>query len=106
VYRFTPDVSWPLVFAQSDELGVAEETVLRPLDKRHFDDDLLAPHTRAEIFRRIASETTPSCPFVNLPSSRTGHWGEGITAADMKTLRWVKPICVGGVADGASAAVP
>jgi len=24
-------------------------------------------------------------------SSRTGHWGEGITAEDMTALRWVKP---------------
>lgn len=51
----------------------------------------LTPHTRAEVFRQIASEETGSCPFVNLPSSRTGHWGEGITAEDMKTLRWLKP---------------
>jgi bifunctional non-homologous end joining protein LigD len=31
------------------------------------------------------------CPFANLPSNRTGHWGEGITAEDMTALRWVKP---------------
>ena len=28
----------------------------------------------------------------NLPNStRKSHWGEGITAEDMKTLRWLKP---------------
>ena len=45
--------------------------------------------------RRIADHSTSRCPFVNLPNS-TGksHWGEGITADDMKTMRWVKPTVV------------
>jgi ATP-dependent DNA ligase len=30
-------------------------------------------------------------PFANLPSGKTGHWGEGITADDMAALRWVQP---------------
>jgi hypothetical protein len=34
---------------------------------------------------------TVRCPFVNLPTSRTSHWGEGITEEDMSKLRWVKP---------------
>jgi bifunctional non-homologous end joining protein LigD len=51
----------------------------------------LTPHMRAEIFGRIASEQTARGPFANLPSSKTGHWGEGITAEDMAKLRWVKP---------------
>jgi hypothetical protein len=39
------------------------------------------------------------CPFVNLPNG-TGrrHWGEGITAEDMTTLRWVTPAIVVQVA--------
>jgi bifunctional non-homologous end joining protein LigD len=50
------------------------------------------PHLRAEVMRRIAEHPTSRCPFVNLPNS-TGksHWGEGITAEDMKIMRWVKP---------------
>jgi bifunctional non-homologous end joining protein LigD len=51
----------------------------------------LTPHLRAEIFRRIATDQTPRCPFVDLPSNRTGHWGEGVSAEDMLKLRWVKP---------------
>jgi bifunctional non-homologous end joining protein LigD len=36
-----------------------------------------------------------SCPLVNLPNSRgKSRWGEGITEADMATLRWVKPTTV------------
>ncbi len=35
--------------------------------------------------------STSRCPFENLPSSRTGHWGEGVTAEDMQDYIWVKP---------------
>jgi bifunctional non-homologous end joining protein LigD len=51
----------------------------------------LTPHVRAEIFRRISASQTPRCPFANLPSSKSGHWGEGISEEDMGKLRWVKP---------------
>ncbi len=48
--------------------------------------------TRREVWRRISGSQVAKCRFVNLPNS-TGksHWGEGVTAEDMKTLRWVKP---------------
>jgi bifunctional non-homologous end joining protein LigD len=49
------------------------------------------PPSRADVFRRIASDETPRCPFVNLPSSATSHWGEGITEEEMTKLRWVEP---------------
>jgi bifunctional non-homologous end joining protein LigD len=53
------------------------------------------PHTRSEVFRQIAGQEIAKCPFVNLPNSEgKSHWGEGITAEDMKTLRWVKPRAV------------
>ena len=51
----------------------------------------LTPHTRAELFPLLKSLAQQKCSFTNLPSSRTGHWGEGITAEDMTALRWVKP---------------
>jgi bifunctional non-homologous end joining protein LigD len=51
----------------------------------------LTPHIRAELFPMLKSLLQPKCPFSNLPSSKTGHWGEGITADDMAVLRWVKP---------------
>jgi bifunctional non-homologous end joining protein LigD len=35
---------------------------------------------------------------VNLPSTRTSHWGEGVTAEDMAALRWLKPSVVVEVA--------
>ena len=51
----------------------------------------LTPHVRAELFPPLKAIEQPRCPFANLPSSKTGHWGEGITAEDMTALRWVKP---------------
>jgi bifunctional non-homologous end joining protein LigD len=34
------------------------------------------------------------CPFSNLPNSKKSHWGEGITAEQMKEHRWVEPTLV------------
>jgi DNA ligase D-like protein (predicted ligase) len=49
------------------------------------------PHARAELAAKLATLDTTRCPFANLPTTRSGHWGEGITAEDMRALRWVKP---------------
>ena len=51
----------------------------------------LTPHIRSEIFRRIAADQVSRCPFADLPSIKSGHWGEGVTPEDMTKLRWVKP---------------
>jgi bifunctional non-homologous end joining protein LigD len=51
----------------------------------------LTPRIRAEIFRRIAPDQISRCPFADLPTTKSGHWGEGVTAEDMTKLRWVKP---------------
>ena len=37
------------------------------------------------------------CYFGNLPSSRTGHWGEGVTAEEMGDYVWLKPEVVAEV---------
>jgi bifunctional non-homologous end joining protein LigD len=52
------------------------------------------PHLRAQVFERIRGLLSRRCPFANLPSTRAGRWGEGITADDMTALRWVKPLQV------------
>ena len=49
------------------------------------------PRLRADVMQRLAPLATARCPFHNLPTARSGHWGEGITAADMAALRWVTP---------------
>ena len=51
-------------------------------------------HVRADLFARMRPLVTPRCPFANLPTSATSHWGEGITEEEMKALRWVKPVRV------------
>jgi bifunctional non-homologous end joining protein LigD len=55
------------------------------------------PALRAELFARFAPLHVKRCPFANLPTSRTSHWGEGITAEEMLALRWVKPALVAEV---------
>ena len=53
---------------------------------------------RAALFELLRPLAIEKCPFTDLPSTRTGHWGEGVTAEDMKVLRWVKPMLVAEVA--------
>jgi DNA ligase D-like protein (predicted ligase) len=56
------------------------------------------PRLRAQVFVAIDGLQTTRCPFANLPSTRSGHWGEGITADEMKQLVWLKPQRVAEVA--------
>jgi bifunctional non-homologous end joining protein LigD len=56
------------------------------------------PAQRAALFEVLHPLTIEKCPFADLPSSHTGHWGEGVTAEDMKVLKWVKPTLVAEVA--------
>lgn len=42
-------------------------------------------------FKKIGTDT---CPFVDLPEKRTGRYGQGMTAAEMKRCHWVKPVLV------------
>jgi bifunctional non-homologous end joining protein LigD len=46
---------------------------------------------RAAVFSPLKPLATARCPFGDLPTSRTSHWGEGVTEEDMKTLQWVRP---------------
>jgi DNA ligase D-like protein (predicted ligase) len=56
------------------------------------------PHLRAAVYDRLKPLASAACPFVNLPTTRSGHWGEGITAEEMLALRWVKPRLVAEIA--------
>lgn len=44
---------------------------------------------RTAVFSRLKPLATAQCPFADLPTSKTGHWGEGVTEEDMKALKWV-----------------
>ncbi len=56
------------------------------------------PHARALLFERLRRSAVARCPFANLPTSKSSHWGEGITAEEMGQLTWVKPSIVVEVA--------
>jgi bifunctional non-homologous end joining protein LigD len=41
--------------------------------------------------KRMESLIVNECPFANVPEARTGRWGQGLTASEMKQCIWVKP---------------
>ena len=43
-------------------------------------------------FRGLESK---DCPFANLPESKSGRWGAGLTKAKMADCLWLKPVLVG-----------
>jgi ATP-dependent DNA ligase len=49
------------------------------------------PATRREVYARIKTLKTTECPFVNLPQTEPGRWGQGLTAEKMKQCVWLKP---------------
>lgn len=49
------------------------------------------PSSREQLFRRFRGLETKICPFANLPESRAGRWGQGLTAQKMKECTWLKP---------------
>jgi len=42
------------------------------------------PRTRREVFEKIGHLKIPKCPFVNLPETEPGKWGQGLTAEKMR----------------------
>jgi ATP-dependent DNA ligase len=52
---------------------------------------------RDAVFQRFKKLRIKSCPFANLPESRKGRWGEGLTAADMGKCIWLEPRLVAAV---------
>jgi DNA ligase D-like protein (predicted ligase) len=51
----------------------------------------LVPATRRDLYVRLKPLIVERCPFVNLPESKGGRWGQGLIAAKMKECIWVKP---------------
>jgi bifunctional non-homologous end joining protein LigD len=52
------------------------------------------PHVRREVHERLRTLHTSRCPFVDLPNSKSSHWGGGVTAEQMREMQWVKPVPV------------
>ena len=49
------------------------------------------PHVRRDVVERLRSVPAARCPFVDLPNSRSSHWGGGVTADQMAEMQWVVP---------------
>jgi bifunctional non-homologous end joining protein LigD len=54
-----------------------------------FSDKLLR-----SLFSELEKIRIEKCPFFNLPASGRSRWDQGLTAAEMKRCRWVKPVMV------------
>jgi bifunctional non-homologous end joining protein LigD len=51
-----------------------------------------------ELYKQFQPLRQTKCPFVNLPETSSGRWGEGLTAAEMKRVAWLKPKLVAQIA--------
>ena len=51
----------------------------------------LVPASRRQLFHKLRHLAMPACPFVNLPESGKGRWGEGLTVDVMTKCVWVRP---------------
>ena len=51
----------------------------------------LNPANRRALLRLLQPFQIEKCPFANLPTSKSGHWGEGVTAEEMGDYVWVRP---------------
>jgi bifunctional non-homologous end joining protein LigD len=49
------------------------------------------PPVRRALFDVVKTLHIARCPFVDLPTTRVGRWGSGVTAEEMTELQWVKP---------------
>ena len=52
------------------------------------------PASRRQVFSKPRHLVTPTCPFVNLPETRTPRWGEALSAEKMKKAIWLRPEAV------------
>ena len=44
-----------------------------------------------DLYERMTPLHLDACPFSNLPSKRSGRWGQGITRAEMSKCTWIEP---------------
>jgi ATP-dependent DNA ligase len=48
------------------------------------------PRLRRDLFAKLELLKTSRCPFVDLPTGKS-RWGGGVSAEDMRAMRWVQP---------------
>lgn len=51
----------------------------------------LVPHVRRQLADQLSALRTDRCPFADLPSGKTSHWGGGVTAEQMGEMIWARP---------------
>jgi bifunctional non-homologous end joining protein LigD len=51
----------------------------------------LNPTNRRQLLRILQPLQVKKCAFANLPTSKSGHWGEGLTADEMGDYVWLRP---------------
>ena len=51
----------------------------------------LNPANRRALLKTLQPFAVQKCLFANLPTSKSGHWGEGVTAEEMNDYVWLKP---------------
>jgi len=51
----------------------------------------LNPANRRALLKDLQPLAIEKCPFANLPTSKSGHWGEGVTAEEIRDYVWLKP---------------
>ena len=49
------------------------------------------PHVRRDLANKLKALAADSCAFMNLPNSKSDRWGGGVTADEMKEMRWARP---------------
>jgi ATP-dependent DNA ligase len=49
------------------------------------------PLVRRQVQGQLVPLGIPKCPFVDLPNSKTSHWGAGVTREEMSEMQWVRP---------------
>jgi bifunctional non-homologous end joining protein LigD len=51
----------------------------------------LNPANRRALLKVLEPLRVEQCPFANLPTTKSGHWGEGVTLEEMGDYVWLKP---------------
>jgi hypothetical protein len=49
---------------------------------------------RRDVSKQLGPLRIAKCPFIDLPNSKTSHWGGGVTPEQMNEMRWVKSTLV------------
>jgi bifunctional non-homologous end joining protein LigD len=47
-----------------------------------------------DLYAELNKIRVEACPFFNLPAAGRSRWDQGLTPAEMKRCRWVKPVMV------------